>query len=177
MRLFTAIALPEEVRVDLHERLDVLREVRPDLRWVAPQNLHLTVRFLGECGPREADRQIAHWSARCAAVPPFDVTLRGAGCFPRTWIAKVLYAAVSCDPGSWARLTGGDSTPHVTVARARKPLDLIGAVHELADYASATWRADEVTMYRSFLGGGRPARYVPIESFPLGGAATDVRRR
>lgn len=169
MRLFTAITLPTDVREHLYEHLDVLRHVRDDLRWVPPQNLHLTVRFLGECGEREADRQIEHWSRRCADIDPFELSLRGAGCFPHTWMAKVLYAAADCDGSGWARLTGGEMTPHVTVARARKSLDLTGAVLELAGYTSASWRAEEVTMYQSFIEPGRAPRYVPLESFALGG--------
>lgn len=169
MRLFTAIAPPHEVRESLYERLDELRVAREDLRWVPPQNLHLTVRFLGDCGEREADRQIEHWSRRCAAIGPFDLRLRGAGCFPHTWMAKVLYAAVECDEAPWSRLAGAEQSPHVTVARARKAIDLTGAVDELSGYLSATWRAQEVTMYRSFIERGRAPRYVPLESFVLGG--------
>lgn len=168
MRLFTAIELPAEVGDLLHERLDVLRTVRDDLRWVPSQNLHLTVRFLGECGPREADRQIEHWSRRCAALDPFELGLAGAGCFPHIWMARVLYAAVRCDRRRWARLTGGDDIPHVTVARTRRPLDLTGAVDELADFASPTWIAEKVTMFQSFMERGRAPRYVPVETFYLG---------
>lgn len=168
MRLFTAIELPDEVGDLLHERLDVLRTIRDDLRWVPRQNLHLTVRFLGECGPREADRQIEHWTGRCAALTPFELALTGAGCFPHTWMAKVLYAAVRRDLETWSRLSGGDDTPHVTVARSRKPLDLTGAVDELAGFESPTWRAEKVTMFQSFMERGRAPRYVPLETFRLG---------
>lgn len=169
MRLFTAIALPDEVSARLDEHLDVLREIRDDLRWVPRSNLHLTVRFLGECGPREADRQIEHWTGRCARIQPFELALRGAGCFPHVWMAKVLYAAVDCDAEAFARLSGGGQPPHVTVARARrKPVDLTGVVDELAGLSSGIWRAEQVTMYQSFIEGGRAPRYVPVETFELG---------
>lgn len=168
MRLFTAIDLPHEVREHLHERLDVLRTLREDLRWVPPTNLHLTVRFIGECGARETDRQMEHWAGRCAGIRPFEVSLVGAGCFPHDWLAKVLYAGVNCDPAVWARLSGGEQSPHVTVARTRVARDLTGVLQELADYSSATWHAAEVTMYQSFLERGRASRYVPLERFELG---------
>lgn len=169
MRVFTAIELPDDVRDDLYERLDVLRSVRDDLRWVRPENLHLTVRFLGECGEREVDRQIGHWRERCAAAEPFEIALAGAGCFPHDWMAKVLWAGVSCDARSWARLAGPDQTPHVTLARARERTDLTGAVTELHALRSRAWEATSVTMLRSFLERGRPPRYEPVETFPLGG--------
>lgn len=168
MRIFTAVTLPDDVRHDLEEQLDVLRTVRTDLRWVPAPNLHLTVRFLGECGPREVDRQIEHWHERCAGVRPLDLRLAAAGCFPHTWMAKVLWAGVQCDEQRWARLAGPDQVPHVTVARTRIARDLIGAVHELADYRSRSWQANEITMYQSFLDRGRGPRYVALETFALG---------
>ncbi|WP_134325266.1 RNA 2',3'-cyclic phosphodiesterase [Cumulibacter soli] len=169
MRLFTAITPPADIIDGLDERLDVLREIRTDLRWVRADNLHVTVRFLGECGEREADRQIEHWRDRCARLDPFEVRLRGAGCFPHVWMAKVLYAAVECDARSWTRLAPLQSTPHLTVARSRQQVDLTGVVDELAELTSAPWCVDQVSMFRSFLEPGRAPRYVPIETFRLGG--------
>lgn len=168
MRIFTAIDLPDDVRDDLVERLDAVRDAREDLRWVRAENLHLTVRFLGECGEREVDRQIEHWRERCAAAEPIEMSLSGAGCFPHDWMAKVLYAAVDCDQRAWSQLAGPDATPHVTLARSRERVDLTGTVLELSEVRSRTWAADSVTMYRSFLERGRPPRYVPVEHFQLG---------
>ncbi|WP_106849917.1 RNA 2',3'-cyclic phosphodiesterase [Blastococcus sp. Marseille-P5729] len=169
MRIFTAITLPADVRDELSESLDVLREIRPDLRWVRPENLHLTVRFLGECGERELDRQIDHWEQRCAAVAPFTAAISGAGCFPHDWMAKVLYAAVELGQDPWARLAGPGQTPHVTVARSRERADLTGAVTELAGLRSRRFEVGSVVLLRSFLERGRAPRYEPLESFPLMG--------
>lgn len=169
MRVFTAIVLPDDVRDELSESLDVLRQVRPELRWVRPENLHLTVRFLGECGEREVDRQIGHWEQRCAAVAPFTAALRGAGCFPHDWMAKVLYAAVELDQEPWARLAGPDQTPHATVARSRERTDLSGVVTELAGLRSRPFEIDSVVLLRSFLERGRAPRYETLEVFPLMG--------
>lgn len=169
MRIFTAVLLPDDVRDGLVESLDVLREVRPELRWVRPENLHLTVRFLGESGEREVDRQIGHWEERCAAVAPFTATIAGAGCFPHDWMAKVLYAALQLDQAAWARLAGPDQTPHVTVARSRERADLTGLLAELAGLRSRPFEVGSVALLRSFLERGRAPRYEPLEIFPLMG--------
>lgn len=168
MRIFTAIELPDDVRDDLVETLDVLRELRGELRWVRPESLHLTVRFLGECGEREVDRQIEHWTRRCAAARPFDLRIAGAGCFPHAWMAKVLYGALECDGAAWSTLAGAEQVPHVTLARARVSTDLTGTLIELGSLRSRSWRAEEVVMYRSHLERGRAPRYEPLESFTLG---------
>ncbi|GAB3294079.1 RNA 2',3'-cyclic phosphodiesterase [Epidermidibacterium keratini] len=167
-RIFVAAQLPLDVRDDLHEHLDVLRTVHPSLRWVRAENLHLTVRFIGESGPREVDRQVEHWAERAADAAPFSVSLSGAGCFPQTWRARVLYAAAGVDEPSWRHLAGPDQQPHVTVARTRELSDLTGLVDELAAYSSRKWEIEQIAVMRSFLERGRPARYEPLEVLPLG---------
>lgn len=169
MRLFVALDIPDDVRGELAERLDVVRQLRPDLRWVRPENYHLTVRFLGECGQREADRQLGHWAERAATVSPFDIALEGAGCFPHPWMAKVLYAGVRLDEQQWARLAGPDQTPHITVARSRERAELTGALLELDGLSSQPWRADGVVVYRSSLARGRPPQYEALEFLSFSG--------
>lgn len=167
-RIFVAASLPDDVRDDLDEHLDVLRTVHPNLRWVRAANLHLTVRFLGESGPREVDRQIEHWAQRAADARPFSMSLRGAGCFPQPWRARVLYADARVDEAAWRPLAGPDQRAHVTIARTRELADLTGLVDELARYASRPWDVEHIVLMRSFLERGRPARYEPIERFTLG---------
>ncbi|MBA3803548.1 MAG: RNA 2',3'-cyclic phosphodiesterase, partial [Acidimicrobiia bacterium] len=72
-RLFTAVLLPDDVEAHLAEAIDAVRDARPDLRWVRPRNWHLTLRFLGECGPREVDRQRQHWAGRAGATAPCEM--------------------------------------------------------------------------------------------------------
>ena len=53
MRLFVALSLPETVQ----DRLSDLCQGVPSAKWVAPENLHLTLRFIGEVDHAEADEQ------------------------------------------------------------------------------------------------------------------------
>ena len=169
-RLFVALLLPDDVVTHLDENLDALRSARPDLRWVKSQNYHLTVRFLGECGPRESERQLAHWAGRAAQASPMTFNLQGAGTFPHDWSAKVLYADVAGDRESFTKLAGPQQRPHVTLARSRESVDLGGAVLEISQYAGPAWEATEIALVRSYLrsAGERGPRYEPIERIALG---------
>lgn len=169
-RIFVAVPVPDEARDHLDEHLDVLRTVQPDLKWVRPQSYHVTVRFIGECGPREVDRQIEHWAGRADASASLPMALAGAGCFPQAWRARVLYAAVATDDARWRQLAGPDQHPHLTIARARELSDLTGTVHELEEYVGPSWVAHELVVMRSTLHRGRPAQYEPIEVLALGDA-------
>lgn len=75
MRLFVALTLPD----DLRSRLAGLCSGLPGARWVAPENLHLTLRFIGEVDGHEAEDIDAALSG--IRFPRFSVTLSGVGDF------------------------------------------------------------------------------------------------
>jgi 2'-5' RNA ligase len=154
----------------LDERVDVTRSALPGLRWVPAARWHITLEFLGECGRHEADRQLARWSRRAARVGPFDMSLAGAGAFPRAWKARVLYAGVHTDPDAWGRLAVAGQVPHVTLARTRQTQDLTDVIESLATYTGPAWRVDQIAMMASYLrgSGDRGPRYEPVETLQLG---------
>ena len=89
MRLFVALSLPEDVR----ERLTALGNGLPGARWVAAENLHLTLRFVGE-----VDNAAAHdLDDMLSAIdaPSFELTLQGLATFGDGARLRVLYAAVA----------------------------------------------------------------------------------
>jgi 2'-5' RNA ligase len=158
------------VEAHLDERVDISRSALPELRWVPAARWHVTLEFLGECGRHESERQRVRWSERAARGSPFELTVTGSGAFPHPWKARVLYAGVDVDQEGWRRLAGGDSLPHVTLARTRQPLDLTGLVESLSTYSGPTWRVEQIAMMASYLrrsGRGGP-RYEPVEVFDLG---------
>ncbi len=55
MRLFVAIEIPDEVRRNLAVLLREFRAISPETKWVRPENLHLTLKFLGETDPVKLD--------------------------------------------------------------------------------------------------------------------------
>ncbi len=75
MRLFVALDLPW----DLRERLAALATAIPGARWVPPENYHLTLRFIGEARPDQAE-EIDHALAALRGRG-FDLTLAGVGTF------------------------------------------------------------------------------------------------
>ena len=92
MRLFVALTLPEDVR----QRLSGLTNGLPGARWVKPENLHLTLRFLGEVDNlAAADVDDALAKIHC---PGFDLALNGVGHFGEGRKLRALWVGVEANP-------------------------------------------------------------------------------
>jgi 2'-5' RNA ligase len=161
IRLFVAIELPE----DLRERLALMQAGLPGARWVDPDNLHVTLRFIGEV-PENRMAEIDELLAEIAAKP-FDLSLAGVGSFARgreptsLWVgldrSEPLAALQSRIHKALTR-EGFPSdekryTPHVTLARLHhapeRDLALFIAEHNL--FRAEPFRAEQFTLFSSQL--------------------------
>jgi 2'-5' RNA ligase len=126
VRLFVALDLPPEVRARLAA---LTRENLPGARWVPPENMHLTLRFVGEVDHGQADDIDAALAAISARG--FDLTLEGVGAFESGRKVHALWAGVERNPAlehlrakvESALVRAGCEperrkfSPHVTLAR------------------------------------------------------------
>ncbi len=96
MRLFIAINLPDWIREEIWESTASLRERRYEIKWVAPEAIHITLKFLGEVSTHRAEGVQNAMGAAAAGVSPFILPLGGFGAFPNARRAKVIW--VGCMP-------------------------------------------------------------------------------
>jgi 2'-5' RNA ligase len=176
IRLFVAISLPAGHRRRLAGLCHGVREVR----WVAAENLHLSLRFIGEVEePQASDIAAALGGVRC---DPFPLTLAGVGHFESGRRVRVLWAGVeSCGwlatlqerVESALRRAGvsPDSrrfTPHVSLARikAAPPQRVGGWLEANSLFRVEPFMVDRFILYESFLA-HTGAIYSPVEVFML----------
>ena len=166
MRLFVAIELPEQIRLAC-ERLqqDVL-----DARWVPPENMHLTLRYLGNVNG--ADFQDLLPALADAFTPPFEIEVAGVGHFESRQVPTALWAGIkpsadlkrlqlkveravrSCGLPPETR----KFMPHITLARlgAADPLQVRNFLQRHALFAPGQVRVEGFTLFSSHLGKGDP---------------------
>ena len=188
-RLFVAVELDGHVRQAL-DRLqhDLQRHRLAGLRWVRPEGIHLTLKFLGET-PRDRVAGITGALAGCTAgIPPHRLSLGKIGTFGSRGAPRVLWVDLDGDLGPLLRLQeqvdralvplgfppeGRRFSPHLTLARVR-PEEAREVAVPLADAAgavsppAATIEVREVALMQSKLGPGG-AVYTQLEAFPLTG--------
>ncbi len=93
MRLFVAIDIPEDVRSAIAGLVAKLRPACRNARWVRIENLHVTLKFIGETSP-EICEAIQAELASIPPRPPISITFRGLGFFPDERRPQVLWAGV-----------------------------------------------------------------------------------
>jgi 2'-5' RNA ligase len=181
VRLFVALVPPPEAVAHLAAAVAPARERHPGLRWTAPERWHLTLAFLGEVEDRLLPGLGERLQRAARRHGPPALSLAGAGRFG----AQVLWVGVHGETDAVTRLAASAAAagrrvglrtadgpgqrpyrPHLTVARAREPVDLAAAVADLAGYAGPGWTAPALALVRSHLG---PApRHETLLTAPLG---------
>lgn len=135
LRCFIAIELPEEIRKALAEAQRELKIFGADIRWVRPENIHLTLKFLGDTQEEDIESISREISEICSGFSSFSMELAGLGIFPGTRQPKVLWAGLNGSKEIIELQKDIDSTmahfgfkpekrifsPHLTLGRFRSP--------------------------------------------------------
>ena len=189
VRTFIAIELPEQVKALLARLQERLRRTGNDaVKWVDPQGIHLTLRFLGEIPAShlpDIERALMQAAQRSE---PFWLETDGVGAFPSIGRPRVIWVAVQGDVAALQRLKMAVDealrplrfppedrpfSPHLTLGRVRpsaSPQEIRGLAALLRSTSweeRATFEAHAVSLMRSDLA-PRGAIYTPLAVFRLG---------
>jgi 2'-5' RNA ligase len=106
LRTFIAIELDDKLRNSLGRLQDQLREqvVPGSVRWVRPEGIHLTLKFLGDTPLEEVEEVKVALAQAAATVGPFTFRLAGLGCFPSTRQPNVVWVGLHESSGTLTRL-------------------------------------------------------------------------
>lgn len=196
MRLFVGVELGSDVRARAAGIAEALRHrvesVRPpvDLRWVAPENLHITLWFIGNVDHARASA-IRSALDRPFATAAFDLPVGGCGVFPRSGPPRVIWIGTQA-AAEMSRLYGEvrdrllplgfeeerrPYSAHVTIARVREAR-AGRELRELLGRTPAVCGVSRVTAVTLFLSRLSPkgAAYEPLLRVPLGSAGEPENR-
>jgi 2'-5' RNA ligase len=185
IRSFIAIEIPQPLKARLGELQRELRRTEADVRWVRPEGVHLTLKFLGSVSTEVLEKLFLAIAPVVEAWSPFDLRIHGLGCFPSIRNARVLWVGIAqggAEASSLQKAVEDKSAelglqpearpfqPHLTLGRVRSPKgrDLLAeAIESHKDAEVGTFRASEVYLFKSEL---RPsgAVYTKLQTFPMG---------
>jgi RNA 2',3'-cyclic 3'-phosphodiesterase len=123
MRCFVAVALPSPVKKLLVQVQDALRRADAHVTWVGEENLHLSLKFLGDLDEDAVDRLKGALSIEALQWPGMALTYQGIGTFPERGLPRVVWAGCTGDLPRLAALAGAVErcASLVGVARERHP--------------------------------------------------------
>ena len=185
-RLFVALALPAIVRRELADAMRPLADaMRPlaGVRWTPADNLHLTLRFIGDCD--EARAGAMGEALGRVRVEPFVLPVGGVGVFPSRGRAKVLWAGLGQAHTRLFQLRkqvdeallSVDLTldvhsfqPHITLGRLTETYEtkeLATFLARHAQFEAPPFRVGEFHLMASELRVGAAPRYTAVRTFAL----------
>ena len=193
MRIFIALDIEQAIRERIERFLDGVREFAPEARWVRPESLHITLKFIGEKAP-ESVEEIKKSLAKIQGTA-MELSFRGYGFFPTSKSARVFWVGIESGPELVTLAADIDErlqamripkeehafNPHLTLARAGKSGPARGQAsgrqntnfdrlrEKLATMAQpefGSMSAREFFLYESKLSWGG-SQYTKLERFPL----------
>jgi 2'-5' RNA ligase len=185
MRLFVALEIAAAVRKNLSDLIESLRKISPQTRWGRHENLHVTLKFIGEVTETKlGDMRSALASVR--SDQPVSLEFRGLGFFPNEKHPRVFWCGIEASPNLKTLATEIDEameqfgipreqqtfSPHLTLARfepPRVPERLRAAIQEGASREFGSLRTNQFHLIESKLKSSG-AEYTTVESFPFAAA-------
>jgi len=173
------------VREALGAAIERLRGTARGVAWVAPENLHLTLKFLGSVDETGLAALTSALTSAVTGLAAFDAEVRGLGAFPTPTRPRVVWAGIAAGAPALVDVAGRVEaalaalgfppderpfSPHVTLGRVRQPgraPALAGALAAGAGRAFGRTRVGRVSLMRSDLS-PRGARYTELAGGALG---------
>ncbi len=155
VRTFIAVDVNDEIRSSLQKWQSQLRNTYDKFRWVAPENFHITLSFLGNVDEHRTAKIANTLQETLDEMPPFELGIFSAGAFPHKKYPRVLWAGVGEGEEKLYNLQKSvasvlhhehgfepderDYHPHITLARGKRKVRLPNMAQELTEVQDRLW--------------------------------------
>jgi 2'-5' RNA ligase len=178
MRTFIAIELPKNIKDALASLQEQLKVSGADVKWVAPENIHLTLKFLGEIDDTKLNKVIKILEDTAVDKTPFQIRISSIGAFPKINFPRVIWAGIDKGDNETKEIAkeleeriakigipkeGRAFSSHITIGRLRSTLnreklikDLGMMSYNFGDKNLAEFGVTKITLLKSTLTPGGP---------------------
>jgi len=184
VRTFVAVCLDEELRSRISAIQERVKKLAPNVKWVAPGNFHVTLKFLGDVRRDRLSIVQAVIDEVAGSIAAFDLTISGTGVFPTPTRPRVIWVGVEEGREQLIALAKAvedrlvaagyekEDKPfktHITIGRVKesKPVEgLVEGLEEIGTGEIGAQRVDSITVMESVLRPGGP-EYTPLSVHKL----------
>ncbi|MCD6319783.1 MAG: RNA 2',3'-cyclic phosphodiesterase [Candidatus Desulfofervidaceae bacterium] len=185
IRSFIAIPLPEEVKKALAGLVQALRPIFPKINWVKLENMHLTLKFLGNIREDQITQIKRVIVESCRDVSSFSLQGHGLGVFPNVKRARVIWTGVCGETDLLEKIYFALEKrlaqigfpeekrrfqPHLTLGRIKTGASsklLLEAIQRYQAFSTSSFTVKEIVLFKSNLH-PQGARYTALERVELG---------
>ncbi len=123
MRLFVALELNEAIKASVRRLQDKLARNCEGVKWVPPEQVHLTVKFLGEVPDQDVPKIAEAVTVAGARSNEFVMNAEGCGCFPPSGSVRIVWVGAKDDGGQMLRCVSAveDEMEKLGFAREQRP--------------------------------------------------------
>jgi 2'-5' RNA ligase len=141
LRTFIAVEIPPDIQGLIAEQSAALKNRLPKavIRWVTPNNVHLTIKFLGDLTPTALEQVAESLKEEAASHEPFSMSVRGLGAFPSPRRPRVIWIGLEAPAALEALVHGVEAalarlgfpaeqrpfSPHLTIGRVAQNVSLM----------------------------------------------------
>ncbi|MDD5259954.1 MAG: RNA 2',3'-cyclic phosphodiesterase [bacterium] len=169
MRVFVSVGIDPEIKEKVAEVQDQLKLANADVRWVAKENLHLTLHFCGEVNEKKAQDIITVCRGIASEISPFSLEIKYVGTYPPYGDPRIIWTGVEqgrdeaitlieVTKRHLTLLTGvtekKDISPHLTFGRIRTTTNigvLTTQLHKFANLGFGVQTVDKILVMESKL--------------------------
>ncbi|MDD5594238.1 MAG: RNA 2',3'-cyclic phosphodiesterase [Candidatus Margulisbacteria bacterium] len=158
MRLFISVELPDEIKKSIAGMIARLKETGAAVKWVEEENLHLTLKFIGEVAERQLAELISGVEEKIGGSGKFQIKLENLGTFPEGEQPRVVWVGVS-DGGERLKdlarlLAEREFVSHVTIGRIKDNKGVDKLIERVRSFGSSEFGGapvDRVSIMKSTL--------------------------
>jgi RNA 2',3'-cyclic 3'-phosphodiesterase len=184
LRCFIAIGIPAQLQRNIGECIEILKKHDADIKWVVPENLHFTLKFLGNTPDVLLPKIRDSLTAVVSTYKPFYIKIYGTGVFPNKTYPRVIWAGL-LDADGMKNLQEGversmaflgfksedrEFNPHLTLGRVRSRRGMIMFLKELETFEEKEFGIvpiDRILLMKSELKPKGP-EYACVYDIPFG---------
>jgi 2'-5' RNA ligase len=183
LRCFIAIGIPENIQKDIMEVMDLLKKNDADVKWVNPEKLHLTLKFLGNTPQTLLPKIKETLSKAVSPYSPFYIKIYGTGVFPNKRHPRVIWIGTK-DSEVLTELRNDiehsisllgyqqedkEYNPHLTLGRVRSQKGIVHIMNNLENFKNkdfGTICVESIKLMRSDLG-PQGSKYSCLSEIPI----------
>jgi 2'-5' RNA ligase len=183
MRSFIAVKISPDQREKLADLIKNLKKSGAEVKWVKPENLHITLKFLGEVDEKGLPNIFDSLEKSLTNEQSFQFNLKGLGCFPNLHRPRVIWVGIERGADDLSRLAGmvddcmlgfgfekekRGFSPHLTIGRVKSTrlIERLTGMFKNVEFLTESCIIDEAIFYQSILKPEGPT-YIPHKIIKL----------